>query len=406
MLSLGKTQPISEKDKTFLKNWLTSLPVVPSHYCRSAPTYQDKRFLEPGTTIVNLYQEYKKASEESGHRSVCYKIFSKTFRELNFSVFIPRKDQCDVCVSAKHGNITDEEYQTHIEEKNRAREEKAKDKANASDESSVWTVDVQAVLLCPKTKASAMYYKTKLQVHNFSFFNLKTKEGYCYVWDETEGDVNSQIFSYLQYKHFADVLDAHPEIKEIIIWSDGCTYQNRNTNLANSLLHLAMERGVRIVQKYLVVGHTQMEVDSMHASIEKKIVSDIFLPHDYIVIMEAARIRPAPYVAKQLSHEEILKLDGAYLTSIRPGKKVGDPTVYQLRALQFNAEGTIEYKLKFSDEWKNLPQRLTKPAVPLQWIRHYQQRLPITKRKFDDLQSMKHVMPSWAHKFYDTLPHD
>ena len=69
-----------------------------------------------------------------------------------------------------------------------------------------------------------MYYKTKLQVHNFSLFNLKTKEGYCYVWDENEGDVNSQIFSYLQYKHFADVLDAHPEIKEIIIWSDGCTY--------------------------------------------------------------------------------------------------------------------------------------------------------------------------------------
>jgi hypothetical protein len=80
---------ISEEDKTFL-NWLTSLPVVPSHYCRSAPTYQDKRFLEPGTTIVNLYQEYKKASEESGRRSACSKIFSKTFRELNFSVFSKR----------------------------------------------------------------------------------------------------------------------------------------------------------------------------------------------------------------------------------------------------------------------------------------------------------------------------
>jgi hypothetical protein len=65
-----------------------------------------------------------------------------------------------------------------------------------------------------------------------------------------------------------------------------------------------MKQGVRIVQKYLVVGHTQMEVDSMHASIEKKIVSDIFVPHDYIVIMEAAQIHPAPYVAKQLSHEE------------------------------------------------------------------------------------------------------
>ena len=113
-------------------------------------------------------------------------------------------------------------------------------------------------------------------------------EGYCYIWDETEGDLNSEMFAYLQFKHFSDVLDDHPEIKKIIIWSDGCTYQNRNTNLANSLLDLAMKQGIHIEQKYLVVGHTQKEVDSMHASIEKKIVSDIFLPHDYVVIMEAA----------------------------------------------------------------------------------------------------------------------
>ena len=137
---------------------------------------------------------------------------------------------------------------------------------------SVWTLDVQAVLLSPKTKPSALYYKTKLQLHNLSFYNLKTSEGYCYVWDETEGDVNSEVFAYLQYKHFSTVLDAHPEIEEIIIWSDGCTYQNRNTCLANSLLDLAIKFGKKIVQKYMVVGHTQMEVDSMHATIESWLV--------------------------------------------------------------------------------------------------------------------------------------
>lgn len=275
---------------------------------------------------------------------MCIKLFNEIFHKLNYSIFIPRKDQCDTCISAKYFNIHEDSYQSHIKAKDEARAEKAKDKETASAKKSVWTLDVQAVLLCHKTKASALYYKTKLQVHNLSFYNLKTGEGHCYVWDETQGDVNSEMFAHLQYTHFSETLDAHPEIEEIIIWSDGCTYQNRNSNLANSLLHLAIKRGVKIVQKYLVVGHTQMELDSMHPTIERKLIGDIYIPHDYVV-MESARLKPSHYVVKQVSHDEVLKLNGSYLSSIRPGKKTGDPTVYNLRALEFQSSGTINYKL-------------------------------------------------------------
>ncbi len=408
ILFLGKTAPIAEVDQGFLDQWLAGLPTVPSHYCRNTPAYQKKKFLEPGTTLANLHKQYKKAAEDSGHRAVCSKIFSEAFHRLNYSVFIPRKDQCDTCISAKHGNIDNETYLAHIKAKDEARAEKSKDKANASSKVSVWTLDVQAVLLCPKTKASALYYKTKLQVHNLSFYNLKTHEGYCYVWDETEGDVNSEIFAHLQYKHFSQVLDAHPEIEELIVWSDGCTYQNRNVNLANAYIDLAKNRGVQITQKYLVVGHTQMEVDSMHATIEKRTVGDVYTPRDYAVIMESARVRPTPYVVKPVYHDEVLKLNGAYVKSIRPGKVTGDPTVYNLRALQYKPNGTVNYKLTFTEgsSWAILPQRIHIPKIALKWLRHFQSRLPIKLRKFNDLQSMKHVLPECVHGFYDTLPHD
>ena len=49
----------------------------------------------------------------------------------------------------------------YIIQKDQARDEKTKDKEAASDTISVWTMDMQAVLLCPKTKACSMYYKTK-----------------------------------------------------------------------------------------------------------------------------------------------------------------------------------------------------------------------------------------------------
>lgn len=150
-----------------------------------------------------------------------------------------------------------------------------------------------------------------------------------------------------------------------------------------------------------------MEVDSMHAVIEKKIPSNVFIPRDYMVIMECARSRPSPYVVKPIHHNDVLNLDGSYVGSIRPGKKKGDPTVNRLRAIEYNPNATIRAKLSFSDglDWINLPQRIHLPDVPLTWIPVFQSCIAIYWRKYDDFQSMKCGLPQWAHEFYKMLPH-
>ncbi|XP_014678087.1 PREDICTED: uncharacterized protein LOC106817882 isoform X2 [Priapulus caudatus] len=404
----GKCVPVGEADLNFLKNWLTNLPSLPSHYCRSVPAYKNKKFLYPGTTKANLYPLYKQAATEAGARVVGEKLFSRVFEAEHFSVFIPRKDQCDVCVSAKHGNLDQATLDAHIQAKDRARAEKSKDKEAANDELSVWTMDLQAVLLCPKSKASKLYYKTKMQVHNFTLMNLKTKEGCCYEWDETEGNLGSEVFAYLQWKHFDRVIHNNPGIKTIIIWSDGCGYQNRNVTVTNAFLNLAMKHDIRIIQKYLVPGHTQMECDSMHSTIERKLdVCEIFTPHDYVVIFQSARIRPSPYHVFEVYHDQIMKLDGGYVQSIRPGKRAGDATVHQLRALCYCSSGEIQYKLDFNEtsDWVTLPQRISIPNEPLEWVRHFEGQMPLSNRKFNDLQAMKSVMPRCVHQYYDSLPH-
>ena len=114
------------------------------------------------------------------------------------------------------------------------------------------------VTICPKTNASSMYYKTKLQLHNFrpTLHNLKSKDGYYYFWCETEGDLSGDVFAYLQYKHFDKILSDSPEIKELVVWSDGYGYQNRNAIVANMYSSLARKHGVTIYQKYLVPSYT------------------------------------------------------------------------------------------------------------------------------------------------------
>lgn len=67
---------------------------------------------------------------------------------------------CDTCVAYDTKNIEQEEYYLHEQMKKQAREEKNRDKDSASV-AAVFTMNLQAVLLCPKSSVSSMYYKTK-----------------------------------------------------------------------------------------------------------------------------------------------------------------------------------------------------------------------------------------------------
>ena len=54
-----------------------------------------------------------------------------------------------------------------------ARMAKAQDKKRAEEgQCHVLTMDVQAVQLLPHLQASALYFKQKLAVHNFTLYNL------------------------------------------------------------------------------------------------------------------------------------------------------------------------------------------------------------------------------------------
>ena len=57
-------------DLSFLNKWFHGLPTVPSHYCHSSAFAKDKKYLNPGTTILQLYKEYSATAQESHVRVV------------------------------------------------------------------------------------------------------------------------------------------------------------------------------------------------------------------------------------------------------------------------------------------------------------------------------------------------
>ena len=86
----------------------------------------------------------------------------------------------------------------------------------------------------------------------------------------------------------------------VILYGDGCCYQNRNVTLSNALIHFAVSRRKTIFQKFLEKGHTWMEVESVHSAIEGKLRGcQIFWPAEYIDVITAAR-RDHPYEVKTI----------------------------------------------------------------------------------------------------------
>ncbi|KAJ4430673.1 hypothetical protein ANN_19264 [Periplaneta americana] len=56
-----------------------------------------------------------------------------------------------------------------------------------------------------RLQASALYYKSKLQIHNFTIYDLQRNDGYCFLWNECEGGI--------QYKlKFSDTWQTFPRI--------------------------------------------------------------------------------------------------------------------------------------------------------------------------------------------------
>lgn len=388
-----------------LNDYLKRIPKMPSHYARKETR---KLYLEPNyRSVSDVFKAYQQHCNEISTPAVSRYTFDKSFDKHNLALYTLKKDMCDICVGHREGNIDDHAYQEHLIKKNRAREEKERDKGEAAlGRCILLTMDLEAVKVCPYSTASALYFKTKLTCHNFTVFNLTTRHCTCYWFTETAADLTASTFT----SFVIDYLERHclPKKLPIIIYSDGCTYQNRNVIMGNALLNFSLRHQVDITQKFLERGHTQMECDSVHSAIERKLTNrEIHLPCDYVSATREARASN-PYEVIQIDYNFVKNYADTstwLYKTIRPGRRAGDPTVTDIRAILYNKEETIKVKLHFDQEWSVLPQRPKGFNNHFSYSPLHTNMIPIAASKYQHLQELKQILPSECHNFYDTLPH-
>ncbi|XP_070184874.1 uncharacterized protein [Littorina saxatilis] len=424
----GKHQPsnkTAQSDSERVKKHICSFPSMESHYCRKN---SNRKFLDSTLNVNRMYRLYTDECTEKDIQPVSSSMYRTIFNtEFNLSFHKPKKDQCLLCSSyleAKRTNtLTDKlksDYEEHQARKIEARKEKEKDKQLAQEDSTIETVtfDLESVLSTPCNQVSQTHYKRKLAFYNLTVFSLASKEGKCFTWDETQGKKGSCEIGTCLLSHMTSL---SPQVKHVVLYSDTCTGQNRNQYVAAALpQHVQDSDTLQIIdQKYLESGHTQMECDTMHSTIEaaKKNVK-VSIPDQWNTVIECARPKQ-PYTIQEIHHTDVLDLKHLAATNLRntktdvSGHRINWLKIKWLRYLKGDAD-TIFFKYRMTDPAFKMLKirgasrrgRQTVCTRVSDIPRRYDTRLPVSAAKKSDLLDLCRlaIIPEKHHHFYHQLP--
>jgi hypothetical protein len=259
-----------------------------------------------------------------------------------------------------------------------------------------------------------IYYKRKLATYNFTVFDLRTKEGICYMWDESVArrsscDIASCLWLWLE--------NLPTTVKRVTFYSDLCSGQNRNINVTGMMLAavncLPLEH---IDHTFLESGHTQMEVDSMHAVIERSSHSaEIFVPRDWVTIASVAKTTGKPYRIHTMQGNDFIDFKSVSSAVIenKNGLESGKRLNWmQCKWFQFRkGSSTVGIKTERDDsEFELLCVSNSDTIQSVDQFREvmkpmYAGPVPIAPAKYKDLQYLckTKVIPLQFHHFYKNL---
>lgn len=164
-------------------------------------------------------------------------------------------------------------------------------------------------------------------------------------------------------------------------------------------------------------GHSYLEVDSMHATIERaRKHINIYSPREYQVVMEMARKKRSPYKVENVSFKDIkdLKSLGKKVLSNTKEDTDGNKISWLgIKWLRFQKElpHSVQFKYNLSDETFLEFSILGRRAKKFLWSTitlncAYSKRIPISAQKKQDLLKLldKGVIPETYAAWFKALP--
>lgn len=397
---------------------VNSFAPIEAHYVRKSSS---KIYLDGSLTFRTMHAEFLKLECNLEYNNITARQYKDIVKKnFNLSFFKPKKDRCADChkfeSSLEH---TDEEklnHSLHVARKNKSREMKQADKqaAKTSNKSIIAaTFDFQKILTCPHGEVSVLYYSRKLSCFNFTVYDLATKKGSCYMWDEMTAkrganEVSSCLMNFIE-KHVKN------GAKNFKFWSDNCAGQNRNRIVFSAYMYAAKKFKISITHTFLEKGHTQNEGDSVHSLIEKSARHKIiYTPSEWKFLVRWAKVED-PYEVVEMTSDDILNYSN--LISADTTKKWEKNSQNQkikwrnIRVVCVEAShpNILLYKYDYDDEFQKLVQPVTRrSAANFNLKKCYSGPLSISKDKYKDLMKLCQtgIIPKSHHNFYNGLSYE
>lgn len=218
----------------------------------------------------------------------------------------------------------------------------------------------------------------------------------------------------------------------LLLFSDTCGGQNRNKYVAGAMLYAVKHiANLEIIDlKFMESGHSYLEADSMHSTIERaRKHKQIYTTREWAILIAMARRNPRPYKVEVLSHSDFYDLQ-ELIDFIMLNVKVNEhgQTVqwlnikwlrfvkqqpykifykYELKDEETNTEGNAKYEFMSIDILKNRRTRRTRDWNTVILNKKYKSRLPIAEAKFKDLCTLlsSGVIPQEYKSYIEDLPH-
>ncbi|KAJ8934545.1 hypothetical protein NQ314_013286 [Rhamnusium bicolor] len=374
----GKKTPINKTPDIMLqkvKAHIESFPTMESHYCRKS---SKRLYLDPNLSISKMYQLYVEQCQERKEKHVSEITYRRTFY------------QCEICSQFKNHTITEDDYKEHLRRRNEANAAKDADKIRATEDKTFLSVtfDLQSILQIPSSGVSQMYYSLKLCAYNFTIYEAAPpNNAFCYAWTEINGQRGSSEIGTALLKWIQNIPEG---IKEISLYSDTCSGQNRNQFIAALFMYIVQYTNIQVLQhNFLEKGHFYMEVDSMHSAIEtaKKNV-DIYTMNDLLNIFKLARSKrirnkkSSPYYVKELRFQDFLDLKS--LASVFLKNRIKDDAGNKVSWLKIKYNySELEYNVLrvYGREEKNSLLKLCKNNIIPPEYHAWYRSIPVDKKK-------------------------
>jgi hypothetical protein len=287
-----------------IENFIMSFKPEKSHYnLRKCP---NKLYIsdEYRMNSVKLYRKFaetiqfepriqcneNKITKKNENLLICgYNYFNEYRKKLNICFGQLSMDKCKICKEHDLHLIDNNEceckmckkYEEHKINSQLARKTMNDDSENLLD-TIVVTCDAQKIFSVPRLEIKDSYFASRINTLNQTFCGIgQNSESFCFISNDIEIEKNSR--EYINFHLMFLNTDSCKKVKNVVIWCDNCTSQNRNWSLYANLVRIINDNRIvqeKITLKYLEVGHTFNSCDNVHSCISRKFneVHEIYNP--------------------------------------------------------------------------------------------------------------------------------